>query len=800
MNQIKNTVFEKLSQSVSITELLDLDFTIPGYRLIRFLGKGAMGLVFECENIASNARFAVKVLNPEFTQNEKINRQFEQEAKLVARLKHENIISVYDLKQSEGFYYLLMELCPGKSLSKVLKETTLPFSVMLNIVERLFDALQYAHGKRIVHHDVKPGNIMIVEEYRPILCDFGLATIQTDVLSNSLSTKPFGTPQFMSPEKIKGNWTRSNEHSSDLFAMGVLFYYMVTKHYPFLGSNKDELYHQILHSRPVSLSEITPEIPLAIQAIIQKLLEKKPDDRYQSATEVVSDLSNFKNNRPISLFKTSWTYSTIQTFVRHKKRAFVVFFLLSVFLCLAYFLFLKKTMKDSSWVPVPFANVLFSSSGFEDKWDCLDPVFLTRHSVSFWNELFEIQNDYLTCLPKQNFLLIQKSGSLPEDFLFRIKSEEADIPEGKWGIFFGNPESEINSHQGIYFFISSTGVDIHYPRASGPLLAHLEPASPLTGSLTVECLQQFPFLELRINKHPFIKFNLLFFPIHSSRASFGICSLGSNCIFSKPCFFNSDGTRSKTPIDGFLGLLASEDPLEVSRNLLAKEDTLSAVNELENLLDKTSDPVLLSRIFYYLALSYFNQNQYESFFTLLEKIPVSMREHKELAELRLLGNWISYLTTKNENMENCIPLQLDSSDAKRILLLLLLKKFPSEKISELPNPEHHFNEFMKFKNLDHHYLLPLARIIAVKKLEEDTEISRLFIESHRDIFYETDPADSENTLAFWKRITEKFTHEKKYQEAKKNLSESSETISGSKKNKDPRLERFGRMCTFTWRI
>ncbi|MBN2145705.1 MAG: protein kinase [Candidatus Aureabacteria bacterium] len=758
----KHQIFEKLAQSVSAVEILKTDFNLPGYNLVRFLGKGAMGLVFECENIFNGNRYAVKILNPQYTQDEKINQQFEQEARLIAKLKHENIISVFDLKKTEGIYYLLMELCPGKSLSKVLKEEELPFPVILHIVERLLDALKYAHEKKIVHHDVKPGNVMMVEGHRPILCDFGLATIQTDVMPASVLKRPFGTPHFMSPEKIRGDWTSRNEHSSDIFAMGVLFYYMVTRHYPFPGTKREELYHQIQYMRPVDPMEINPCIPLSINAIIHKFLEKDSRDRYRSAGEALTDISNFRSNRPISLFKKSWTYTFIQAILAHKIRSLVTGTLLFIFLFLTSFFVLKKIRSDSLWIPDPYVKTLFSKIGFENKWNALDPVRMAVVYESSLHEFFDIQKNSLTSIPKKNFLLFQKTPSVPADCLFRIQTQGPFPLEGQWGLFYGDAQTSRENHRGIYFMISSAGIDIHYPHATAPVLAHVDVENDFRGT-AAELKKEFPFLEFRVNKRLIIRLNLLFFPFSSS--SFGVVSMNSNRTFQKPVFYHKDPHFSGSALDAMLGLVASDSPLKIALDLLNKGEYTAAANELENLQTRTSDLNLLSEIAYYLAFCFFNGNRNGPSFTLLEKQLPAIRKGKK-NEVQLLLNWVNYLASPQADLAETIPHRMNQKQGERLLVLLFLKRFPSEEAIEKENgPERYFREFSKLKQIDHRYLVGVARLIAKQYLKENPEKALLFMKKHHALFYEKDPFDSETGLAFWIHITEELKKEKKFQEA-----------------------------------
>lgn len=235
-------------------------------------------------------RMALKIIHLPQEKSELHKNLIQKEARIIANLKHENIVSVYDLRWENNVGLIFMDLIEGKPLNDIIKNHTLSFRHKATIYQKILRALAYSHRNKVVHHDIKPGNILVRKNLSPVLCDFGLATFHQQE-SQSHSNFKFGTPLYMAPEKISGSVRSSRVHQTDLFSVGVLAYELFTGRNPFYAKNKTEVFELIHHHIPPSLIDVNPHVPFMINQTVLKLLQKNPEDRYQTADEVLDDLN-----------------------------------------------------------------------------------------------------------------------------------------------------------------------------------------------------------------------------------------------------------------------------------------------------------------------------------------------------------------------------------------------------------------------------------------------------------------------------------------------------------------------------
>jgi eukaryotic-like serine/threonine-protein kinase len=264
--------------------------TLGRYEVIKELGRGAMGVVYLGQDPKINRKVAIKTLRYEEVDEEQlaeVKKRFFREAEAAGKLSHPNIVTIYDVGEDYGLAYMAMELLEGKDLIKYcLKENLLPLSEVTKIISSVAQALDYAHSSGVVHRDIKPANIMILKNGEIKVTDFGIARVMTS--SSTKTGAVIGTPSYMSPEQIVGHRV---DGRSDLFSLGVVFYELLTGEKPFRGDNITTLMFNITNSAPVSLKGIVPNLPDHLVSIIEKLLAKDREARYQQGRELFRDLS-----------------------------------------------------------------------------------------------------------------------------------------------------------------------------------------------------------------------------------------------------------------------------------------------------------------------------------------------------------------------------------------------------------------------------------------------------------------------------------------------------------------------------
>ena len=270
------------------------------YHILCRLGGGGMSQVYLARHRFHGGLVAIKVLAEHLAEDPSIVMRFQREARMTASLgNHPNIVPVFDIGEGNGLYFLVMQFIPGEDLAHFLKrEGRLTVPQAANVIAQVAEALSCAEGKRIVHRDLKPANMLLDENGRIKLLDFGISRI-ADV-SDGL-TRPgesMGTPYYMSPEQIRGE---TCDIRSDLYSLGIVFFELLTGKRPFEMESAIGVQMAHLNTVPPSLLEYDSQLPAECDVILQKLIAKRPEDRYQNPAELLSILRAADNPQEASV-------------------------------------------------------------------------------------------------------------------------------------------------------------------------------------------------------------------------------------------------------------------------------------------------------------------------------------------------------------------------------------------------------------------------------------------------------------------------------------------------------------------
>lgn len=269
--------------------------TLGDFQILRRLGQGGMGQVYLAEQISLKRKVALKLLRKEMVSNPTALQRFEREAKLVAQATHANIVQVYFIGEDKGLRYMALEYVDGRSLRDYLEKKGPPeILVGISIMRQVAAALQRASELGIIHRDIKPDNILLTRKSEVKVADFGLSLPNNEDRQQNLTQTgvTMGTPLYMAPEQVEG---KPVDPRTDIYSFGVTCYHMFAGHPPFRGATPLEVAYQHVHKEPVPLREIRPDLPPDLCAIIHKMMAKKPEERYQTAREIVRDLVRLRD-------------------------------------------------------------------------------------------------------------------------------------------------------------------------------------------------------------------------------------------------------------------------------------------------------------------------------------------------------------------------------------------------------------------------------------------------------------------------------------------------------------------------
>jgi hypothetical protein len=258
------------------------------YEIIEELGRGAMGVVYRARDPLIGRTVAIKTVALELSSEEAetFERRFYREATSAGRLNHSNIVTIHDVGKSESVAYIAMEFLQGRSLREIIDSgVVLPLERIADIAAQVADGLGFAHEHGIVHRDIKPPNVMVLDSGWVKITDFGIALLPTG--SRTLAGTVFGSPKYMAPEQVVGSRV---DGRADVFSLGAVLYEMLTGVPPFFGGELNAVLYQVINESPVAPSSRNPSIPPAFDYIVAKAMAKHPEDRYPSAQALAFDL------------------------------------------------------------------------------------------------------------------------------------------------------------------------------------------------------------------------------------------------------------------------------------------------------------------------------------------------------------------------------------------------------------------------------------------------------------------------------------------------------------------------------
>jgi WD40 repeat protein len=268
------------------------------YELLQVIGRGGMGVVYKARQVSLDRCVAVKVLSAAALGGPESVHRFRTEAVTAASLQHPNIVAVHEVGHAEGLHYLVMDYVPGPTLAEVSPGAPLSGRRAAQYLRTVAEAVHFAHERGILHRDLKPSNVLLDAEDQPQVTDFGLAKRLESASEFTLSGQVLGSPAFIPPEQASGQRGRVGRRS-DVYALGGILYQLLTGRAPFVGEGLAEMLERVLHAEPLRPRLLNPAVPLDLETICLKCLEKEPDRRYSSAQALAEELGRWLEGRPI---------------------------------------------------------------------------------------------------------------------------------------------------------------------------------------------------------------------------------------------------------------------------------------------------------------------------------------------------------------------------------------------------------------------------------------------------------------------------------------------------------------------
>src|SRR5580658_3997366 len=272
------------------------------FHVLDKVGEGGMGVVYRAEDTRLNREVAIKLIHPKHVQDEEARRRFIREAQSASGISHPNVCTIHSIEEESGQLFLVLEFLEGRTLKDALPDLGCDWKTLLDALIQGAEGLAEAHRRHVVHRDIKPANFWVTPRGLVKIMDFGLAKQigpARGISSNDLTadfTDPgvtVGTTHYMSPEQARG---REVDQRSDIFSFGVVLYEVAARKLPFTGASTVDVLDQILHGDPTPLSQLRSDVPADYERAVIKCLRKNPEERYQTAADLVVDLKELRRN------------------------------------------------------------------------------------------------------------------------------------------------------------------------------------------------------------------------------------------------------------------------------------------------------------------------------------------------------------------------------------------------------------------------------------------------------------------------------------------------------------------------
>ncbi|MGF1581173.1 MAG: serine/threonine protein kinase [Gemmataceae bacterium] len=290
-----------------------LNQQIPGFQLLEKLGQGAMGIVYKARQVSMDRYVAVKILHPRFASNDGFIERFTREAHLAAKFSSNNVVQAIDVGSAGPLHYFVMEYVPGTTIKDEIESKKRQFNEedALDIVLQIAQALRQAHRRNLIHRDIKPANIMLAKDGIAKLADLGIARETNDrVLARAEKGLTIGTPYYIAPEQIRG--MEDIDSRADIYSLGATLYHMVTGQPPFPGSNKQDVLRAHLKKQLTPPDHINPKLSSGLGEVIEWMLQKDRELRYQTPDDLIIDLECLLNGEPPKLAREKFSLASLQ--------------------------------------------------------------------------------------------------------------------------------------------------------------------------------------------------------------------------------------------------------------------------------------------------------------------------------------------------------------------------------------------------------------------------------------------------------------------------------------------------------